>query len=231
MPDPHPDSSAPTVQNHQNSEGSREVPAPALPTIVVSQYNSPPQQHKEAGTTPAPQPAVNSGSLHENSSQDKSEDPDNTFTSHFKLILKGMTRSRSQESLASAKSSGDEEQLDDTAGSQQEGLEGLSQLRVGTKLNKKEKTTIRMPAGGNKSKGKETPGAPQRGDESQRGQVNWEQLEATKAIFDLLKEISGLFKPLIEDDIVMCTSQLPFKNPAAAFSFFFCFPRIDFFPL
>ncbi|XP_013860766.1 uncharacterized protein si:rp71-46j2.7 isoform X2 [Austrofundulus limnaeus] len=189
-PMPDPDSSAPTVENHLDSEGSRDFPASALPTVVISQYNTPPRQPNEAETNPAPQPAVNSGSWHENSSQGKSEDSDNTFTSHLKLILKGLTRSRSQESLASAKSSGEEEQLDEAAGSQQEGLEGLSQLRVGTKLNKKEKT-IRTPAGGNKSKGKETRGAPQRGDESQRGQVNWEQLEATKAIFDLLKEISG----------------------------------------
>ncbi|XP_017264006.1 uncharacterized protein si:rp71-46j2.7 [Kryptolebias marmoratus] len=192
LPAPHPESTALTVENHYNStEGSRDIPASPLPTIVVSQYKSPPQQPEEAETNSAPQPAVNSGSSQENCPQDKSEDSDNTLTSHFKLIIKGLTRSRSQESLASAKSSGDEEQLDETAGSQQEGSEGLSRLGFSAKPNKKEKAGFRMSAGANKTKGKETQGTPQRGDESQRGQVNWEQLEATKAIFDLLKEISG----------------------------------------
>uniref|UniRef100_A0A3Q3EQM4 Si:rp71-46j2.7 n=1 Tax=Kryptolebias marmoratus TaxID=37003 RepID=A0A3Q3EQM4_KRYMA len=74
---------------------------------------------------------------------------------------------------------------------QQEGSEGLSRLGFSAKPNKKEKAGFRMSAGANKTKGKETQGTPQRGDESQRGQVNWEQLEATKAIFDLLKEISN----------------------------------------
>lgn len=51
-----------------------------------------------------------------------------------------------------------------------------------------------MSGGANKTKGKEQ-GTQPRGEDSQsqRSQVNWEQLEATKAIFDLLKEISGLF--------------------------------------
>lgn len=198
-PDPHPESTTLTGQNHYNStEDGRDIPGSPFPTIVVSQYNSPPQQPEEAETNPAPQPAVYS-SL-ENCSQDKSEDCDNTFTSHFKMVIKGLTRSRSQESLASAKFSCDEEQLDETAGLQQEGVEGQSWLSFSAKLNKREKTCFRMSAGANKTKGKE---ALQRGDESQRGQASWEQLEATKAIFDLLKEISGMFKPLTLHDFVM----------------------------
>lgn len=201
-PDPHPEPTTLTVENHYNStEEGRDFPASPFPTIVVSQYNSPPQQPEEAETNPALQPAVYSCSSFKNCTQDKSEDCDNTFTSHFKMVIKGLTRSRSQESLA--KCSCDEEQLDETAGLQQEGVEGQPWLSFSAKQNKKEKTGFRMSAGTNKTKGKETQGALQRGDDSQRGQANWEQLEATKAIFDLLKEISGLFKPLMVDDIVM----------------------------
>uniref|UniRef100_A0A3B4V3Q2 Si:rp71-46j2.7 n=1 Tax=Seriola dumerili TaxID=41447 RepID=A0A3B4V3Q2_SERDU len=58
--------------------------------------------------------------------------------------------------------------------------------------NKKEKICFKMSGGANKSKGKEQGTLP-RGEDSQgqKSQVNWEQLEATKAIFDLLKEISN----------------------------------------
>ncbi|XP_041846936.1 uncharacterized protein si:rp71-46j2.7 isoform X2 [Melanotaenia boesemani] len=191
-PSPHPESTALSVENHCNSaENGHNIPASPLPTIVISQYNSPPQKPEEAESYPDPQPAVNLDSSNENCSQDKSEDSDNPLTSHFKMIIKGLTRSRSQESLASAKMSGDEEQSD--SGSQQEGTEGLSLRSFSAKSNKKERTGFRMSGGPNKTKGKETQGTPQRGEDSQcqRGQANWEQLEATKAIFDLLKEISG----------------------------------------
>uniref|UniRef100_A0A3B4ZI80 Uncharacterized LOC103373861 n=1 Tax=Stegastes partitus TaxID=144197 RepID=A0A3B4ZI80_9TELE len=55
---------------------------------------------------------------------------------------------------------------------------------------KKEKMCFKM-SGVNKAKRKE--GTLPRGEDSQcqRSQVNWEQMEATKAIFDLLKEISN----------------------------------------
>ncbi|MEQ2177642.1 hypothetical protein GOODEAATRI_005613, partial [Goodea atripinnis] len=160
-----------------------------FPTIVVSQYNSPPQQPEE--TEVNPQPAANADTSHENSFQEKPEDSDCTLTSHFKTMFSG--KSRSQESLSSTKGSGDEEQPEET---QQAGAEELSQLSCCSKSFKKERTCFRMSGGAGKMKGKETTQGPlQRGEDSkfQRGQGNWEQLESTKAIFDLLKEISGLF--------------------------------------
>ncbi|KAF7228473.1 uncharacterized protein si:rp71-46j2.7 isoform X1 [Nothobranchius furzeri] len=172
-----------------SAEGSRDIPGAPLPTIVVSQYNSPTQLPKEAGMNSDPKPSVNSS--HENRPQDKPEDSDKTLTAHFKTFIRGVTRSRSQESLVSPRSSVDEEQLDEREGLQQEGTEGRSLVNPSIKLNKKEKTGPKMSTGANKAKGKETSGAPLRGEESQQGQGNWEQLEATKAIFELLKEISG----------------------------------------
>ena len=185
IPSPHPELTALPVENHCNwAENGTDSPASPLPTIVISQFDSPPQMLEEA--------EVNSVAPHENCSQDKSEDSDNPLTSHFKMIIKGLGRSRSQESLSSTKTS-DEDPSDSSP--HQEGTEGLSWLSFSAKSVKKEKICFKMSGGLNKAKGKETQGTLQRGEDSQRqkGQVSWEQLEATKAIFDLLKEISGLF--------------------------------------
>ncbi|XP_072251620.1 uncharacterized protein [Leuresthes tenuis] len=183
IPSPHPELTALPVENHCNwAENGTDSPASPLPTIVISQFDSPPQMPEEA--------EVNSVVPHENCSQDKSEDSDNPLTSHFKMIIKGLGRSRSQESLASTKTS-DEDPSDSSP--HQEGTEGLSWLSFNAKSVKKEKICFKMSGGLNKAKGKETQGTLQRGEDSQcqKGQVSWEQLEATKAIFDLLKEISG----------------------------------------
>ncbi|XP_047210350.1 uncharacterized protein si:rp71-46j2.7 [Girardinichthys multiradiatus] len=180
---PHPESSPFSVENHCESTPIQN--GSPFPTIVVSQYNSPPQQPEEAKVNP--QPAANADTSHENSFQEKPEDSDCTLTSHFKMMFRG--KSRSQESLSSTKGSGDEEQPDET---QQAGAEELSQLSCCSKSFKKERTCFQMSGGAGKMKGKETTQGPlQRGEDSQRGQGNWEQLESTKAIFDLLKEISG----------------------------------------
>lgn len=132
--------------------------------------------------------------------QDKKEDSDNPLTSHFKMIFKGLRRSKSQESLASAKTADDEEpqrEPDDMPHCSQngavagEGTEGPSWRHFHTRsLSKAERVTFKLPSGVNKSKGKEHGTLP-RAEDPQRSPVNWEQLEATKAIFDLLKEISG----------------------------------------
>ncbi|XP_007555146.1 uncharacterized protein LOC103140120 isoform X1 [Poecilia formosa] len=174
LPSPHPESTSLSAENHCNS--SPLLNGSPLPKIVVSQYNSPPKQPEEAEANP-----------HENCLQDS----DNTLTSHLKLIIKGLSRTRSQESLSSSKASGDEEPPDEM---QRAAAEGPSRLGCGSKSNKKERTCFRMSGVAGKTKGKETtPGALQRGDDSQgqRGQGSWEQLESTKAIFELLKEISG----------------------------------------
>lgn len=109
------------------------------------------------------------------------------------MNIKGLSRTGSQESLSSSKASEDEEPPDET---QRAAAEGPSRLSCSSKSNKKEQTCFRMSGVAGKTKGKGTmPGALQRGDDSQgqRGQGNCEQLESTKAIIELLKEISGLF--------------------------------------
>ncbi|XP_039976040.1 uncharacterized protein si:rp71-46j2.7 isoform X2 [Xiphias gladius] len=201
-PCPHPES---TVQPSENpgafTQNGTYVPSATLPTIIISQCDPPSEQPEEAETETETQCAVNSDhSSNENCSQDKTEDSDNPLTSHFKTIIKGLTRSKSQESLASTKTSSDEDppNSDSTPccsqnrSSQGESAEGPSWLNFSARSNKKEKICLKLSGGANKAKGKEHGTLP-RGEDSQgqKSQVNWEQLEATKAIFDLLKEISG----------------------------------------
>lgn len=186
-PPPHPESTPLAVKNPCNSPPIQN--GSPLPQIVISQYNSPPKQPEEVEVNP--QHAANGDASHENCFQEKPEDSDNTLTSHFRMIIRGLTRSRSQESVSSAKASGDEEQADET---QQVGTEGLPGLSCPSKSNKKEWTCFRIPGGAGKMRVKETTqGTLQKGGDSQcqRVQGNWEQLESSKAIFDLLKEISG----------------------------------------
>ncbi|KAM9741748.1 uncharacterized protein ACNS7B_012720 isoform 1-T1 [Menidia menidia] len=188
VPSPHPESKDLPVENHcYPVENGTNIHTSPVPTIVVSQFESPPLMPEGAEGCPGPRPAFNSVSSQDSCFHDKAEDSDNPLTSHLKMMFRGLTRSRSQESLSSTKN-GDEDPSE-----QQEGTEGLAWLSFSAKSNKKEKTCFRMTSGLNKMKAKETQGTLQRGEESQlhKGQVGWEQLEATKAIFDLLKEISG----------------------------------------
>lgn len=132
--------------------------------------------------------------------QDKKEDSDNPLTSHFKMIFKGLRRSKSQEALALAKTPDDEEpqrEPDDVTHCSQnggvvgEGAQGPSWRHFHTRSSSKtERVTFKLSSGVNRSKGKEHGTLP-RDEDPQKSPVNWEQLEATKAIFDLLKEISG----------------------------------------
>ncbi|XP_029965109.1 uncharacterized protein LOC115401081 [Salarias fasciatus] len=187
----HPESSAVSLENHSASaeKGSGDDRGSSLPAIVISQCESNTKLQEAAETDPLPD--VNSDPSSENGSQDRAEDSDNPLTSHFKMILRGLTRSRSQESLASARAGCDEDppELDCC----RESAEGPSRIHFSARSGKKEKICFRMSGGASKAKGKETQGALQRGEDSQlqKSQVHWEQLEATKAIFDLLKEISG----------------------------------------
>ncbi|XP_070770031.1 uncharacterized protein [Enoplosus armatus] len=191
MPSLQPESTALPLENPgASTEKGNDVPGATVPTIVISQYDSPSEPPEEAETAKEAQPA------NENCSQDKMEDSENPLTSHFKMIFKGLTRSRSQESLVSTKSTGDEDPSTPHY-SQNEGLQGESAEaplwhNFSVRSNKKEKICFKMSGGGNKTKGKDQ-GTLTRGEEPQcqKSQVNWEQLEATKAIFDLLKEISG----------------------------------------
>lgn len=163
-----------------------------IPTIIVSEYKPVPEEMEKT----EPERELRSG---ETSSEDKMEDSDNPLA-HFKMIFKGLTRSRSQESLNSTKNtSGEEPNQSDVSqhcgqnGEEQgENSEGSSWRHINTRLNKKEKGAFKLSGGASKAKGREG-GVLPRGDDSQcqKSQANWEQNEATKAIFDLLKEISG----------------------------------------
>lgn len=163
---------------------------------MVSHFDPPSEPPEKADTEKEPE------SAEENCSQDKKDDHDNPLTSHFKMIFKGLTRSKSQESLASTKNAGDEDPQDSESsphcsqngGLQGESTEGPSWRHFNSRSNKKEKLTSKLSCGANKAKGKDH-GALQRGEDSQgqKSHVSWEQQEATKAIFDLLKEISGVF--------------------------------------
>lgn len=194
-PSIHTESQAlPSENPSASSEKSHDAPAATIPTIIISQFDSPSEPLEEAKTEKKPH------SVNENSSQEKTEDSDNPITSHLKMIFKGLTRSRSQESLVSTKSTGDDDPPDPdlTPLCRQNGVlhgessEGPSWLHFNSRSNKKEKICLKMSGGASKAKGKDQGTLP-RGEDSQcqRSQVNWEQLEATKAIFDLLKEISG----------------------------------------
>ncbi|KAM8908139.1 uncharacterized protein AB9W97_005650 isoform 2-T3 [Spinachia spinachia] len=184
------------------SEEGSEVPGSSIPTFVISQHGSPPEWPEEAETPPA----IGSDTLSGNGSKDKTEDSDKLLTFRLKNVFKGLTRSRSQESLASTKNASDEDPPDSDPsprggrdGDSQERPEGLSLLHFSGRANKKERTCFKISGGAVKTRGKH-PGTLPRGEEAQgpRSQVNCEQLEATKAIFDLLKEISGKLINLFE---------------------------------
>ncbi|XP_028272280.1 uncharacterized protein LOC114442705 isoform X2 [Parambassis ranga] len=184
--------SSPHTEIHgaSTAEKGNDCLSASLPSIVISQCESPSEPPEEAEAEANLQSAVSSDASNGNCSQEKTEDSDGHLTSHFKMIFKGLTRSRSQESLASNKISSDEDPSDSEGHSQRESAEGPSRPNFSTKSNKKEKICFKMSSGASKAKGKETL---QRGEDPQcpKSPVNWEQLEATKAIFDLLKEISG----------------------------------------
>ncbi|XP_028445138.1 uncharacterized protein LOC114562754 isoform X1 [Perca flavescens] len=200
-PSLHPELTALPLENPgASTEKGNDVPSASVPTIVISQYNSSSEPPEKAEIEKEPQSAANSDSSNENCSQDITEDSDNPLTSHFKTIFKGLTRSRSQESLVSTRNGSDEDLPDSDStphnsqigGVQGEIAEGPSLLHSSVRSNKKENICFKMSSGVNKAKGKDQGTSP-RGQNSrcQKSQVGREQLEATKAIFDLLKEISG----------------------------------------
>ncbi|KAK5896902.1 hypothetical protein CesoFtcFv8_010016 [Champsocephalus esox] len=115
-------------------------------------------------------------------------------------MFKGLSRSRSQESLYSTKNSSDTDPPDSfslphcsqNGGMQGDSPDGPSWLLFSAKSHKREKSCFRMAGAAHKAKVKDQVSSPRGEDlQGQKSQVNLEQLEATKAIFDLLKEISG----------------------------------------
>ncbi|CAB1454010.1 unnamed protein product [Pleuronectes platessa] len=201
MPSPLPESSSPPSENPvASTQGDTDVPSATLPSILISDWDPPAEPQQEAETqTPS---AVNSEpSSNDNGFQDKTEDSENPLTFHFKTILRGLSRSRSQESLVSTRIGSVDEPPDSAfspphsrqdRSSQGDSAEGPSWLNFTARSTKKDKICFRTLNGASKVKGKEQGTLPRGEDsEGQRSQVNWEQLEATKAMFDLLKEISG----------------------------------------
>lgn len=175
-------------ENPGASSGRSEgVPGAPIPTIIVSEYKASPEEVEK--TEPEPRSA-------DAGSEDKADDGDNPLT-HFKMIFKGLARSRSQESLSSTKTTSEEDpphsdvspHCSQNAVVRGESSEGSTWRHFNARLNKKEKTG-RLTGGATK-RGGTLP----RGEEPQchKSQASWEQMEATKAILDLLKEISGWF--------------------------------------
>lgn len=202
MPSPHPESTAVLSENSDaTAEKGSDVASASLPAIVISQCDPPSELCEKTEAEKEPQPAVNSdSSCNESCSQDKMEDSDNSLTSLSK-ITKELPQFKSQESVVPSKTISDEDLLQSksmTHCNQNGGLEGTDvppAPNLSARENKKEKIGIKRLSGANKAKGKEQGEIKAKGEEAQcqKGQGNLEQQEATKAIFDLLKEISGWF--------------------------------------
>lgn len=192
MPSPQPESTAlPSENCGVSAENGLCATGASLPAIVISQCDPPSELPEEEKTKKDPQlPDKSDPSRRETCCQDSDNLTD------FK-INEGLSRSKSQESLVSTRNSSDEDQpVSDCTSewSRDRSFQGGSVEDV-SRENKKEKKGFRRFGGVNKVKVKEQSESKARGEDtqSQRGQDSLEQLEATKAIFDLLKEISGLF--------------------------------------
>lgn len=197
--------------NADSTAAASESPSTStIPTIIISQHDDDSSSEEPERAEPEEQEVVAAQaalSMGETLTQDKKEDCDNPLTSHLKMIFKGLRRSKSQESLASAKTA-DEEELqqepDDVPHcSHNGGVAGVGSERPSWRHFHRRSSS----SGTNKGKGKEHGTLP-RGEDPQRSQVNWEQLEATKAIFDLLKEISGA-RSLLTREAKNFTAQNP----------------------
>ncbi|XP_016423428.1 uncharacterized protein LOC107752085 isoform X2 [Sinocyclocheilus rhinocerous] len=87
--------------------------------------------------------------------------------------------------------------MNHTEGVESDSDDGFRRIQSGGKTNKKEKLTHKKSNGSQKFKVKEKTGqlkeemANQPQAQKNEPQTNWEQVEATKAIFELLKEITG----------------------------------------
>ncbi|KAK5864656.1 hypothetical protein PBY51_015882 [Eleginops maclovinus] len=200
-PSLHPESTAlPSESAGASTEKGGDVPEASIPSIVISQYDSASEPPEEEEIENEPRSAADSDSSNENCTQDKTEESDNPLTSHIKLIFKGLNRTRSQESLNSTKNTSEADPPDSNStphcsqngAVQGDSPDGPSWLNFSAKSHKKEKTCFKMAGAAHKAKAKDQVSSPRGEDlQYQKSQVNWEQLEATKAIFDLLKEISG----------------------------------------
>ncbi|XP_045885660.1 uncharacterized protein si:rp71-46j2.7 isoform X3 [Micropterus dolomieu] len=196
MTSSHPESTTLPLENPgASTEKGNNVTGTTIPTIVILEDHSDSVPPEEAETQKELEPA------NKNCSPNKTEDSSNALTSPFKMF-KGLIQSRSLESLLSTRTTSDKDSpvSDSTAHCRQNGefqgdsTEGPSWCHFSAKSNKKDKICFKMSGGANKTKGKDQDTLP-RGEDSQcqKSQEPQKpgQLEATKAIFDLLKEISG----------------------------------------
>ncbi|XP_019901359.2 uncharacterized protein si:rp71-46j2.7 [Esox lucius] len=125
--------------------------------------------------------------------EDKTDKSESPVTFKRKTIQKGL--SRSEECLAQMKLDTTENQNVCTPrhGCSLCDLSDSPCHHLGGKSNKKEKLTFKMSGGISKSKGKDV-GSQSKLEDShclKKDPSSWEHIEATKAIFDLLKAISG----------------------------------------
>ncbi|KAM4621115.1 uncharacterized protein ACJ7VT_005541 [Polymixia lowei] len=186
-----------------SSEKCTDVTDATLSSIFTSQSDPPSEPSQEQAEKEC---FVSLDSTNnENCSQDQTKDLDNPLTSQLKIFMRGLSRSRSQECLTSIKATNDEEdeETDETdsawtqhsnqdGGSLEDSTDGVSWRHFGESSCRKEKLCSRMSGGLQKTKGKDRGTLPRgNGLQCQKNQASWEQLEATKAIIDLLKEISG----------------------------------------
>ncbi|KAG7257525.1 hypothetical protein CRUP_023195 [Coryphaenoides rupestris] len=131
-----------------------------------------------------------------NNTEDGGEGSSNPLTSQLKLIMKGLSLSKLQESLVPTREADEEVEVpphSNHSGAPPEDSESPLMWRLGGgKYGKREKMGLKLSSGFSWPKVKEE-GVQTREDnaQGQRGQAPRENLEATKAIFDLLKEISG----------------------------------------
>ncbi|KAJ0049949.1 hypothetical protein NL108_005265, partial [Boleophthalmus pectinirostris] len=162
---------------------ARDISSSTIPTIIISPCDTaeePPKENEAENELPSAT----------TSAQDRTEDSDNPITSHFKMLFKGLSHSKSQESLSQPKITDDEEQS--SQNSEAETAEVSTQHSIFARSNKKEKISFKVSNGSSKAKTKDQGTLPRGEDYSgQKCQANWEQQETTKVIFDLLKEISG----------------------------------------
>lgn len=171
---PHPQPSAvPSENSVASAEKDSEVTGASHPACAVC--DCPSEVFEEGEAEMEAQPAVKSDSKsNESCPQEKLEDADNSFTFSCAATKE---KCQSRESLVSRTSSNDD--LLETDSCQKGAIEKEPVIKFTAKENKKDKWKF---GGVNKAKEDVL---------YQKGQGSGENLDATKAMFDLLKEISG----------------------------------------
>ena len=155
------------------------------------------------GKKPFEENSENSGSdsVPPNDTDQYNEGGSVPLTSQLKNTMKGLSLTRSRESLLSLREVDDEVQMVEPCHRSRhnvalpEDSEVLLLWRSAHAKSTKKPGPLRLSGGLLRPKGKEESALSREDNpQAQRGPVCRENLEATKAIFDLLKEITGLFR-------------------------------------